>query len=152
MVAGPVVLNAGYAYRLPADRVNDEFKHGGSLPHLLLRYTQALIPQIGQIAVCNRCHRLEQRLCSWILLGLDRLPSDKLTMTHELIAGMLRGGREAVTTAAGMMNDAGLIHFRRGQITVLDRSELEARYARVMRSSIGSRLVVCFRLDGPNVR
>jgi hypothetical protein len=95
-----VVLSTGYAYRLEADLVKNEFEHDGPLPHLLLRYTQALIAQTGQIAVCNRYHSLEQQLCRWILSSLDRLPSSELAMTHELIAHMLGVRRESVTEAA----------------------------------------------------
>ena len=122
-----VVLSAGYAYRLGADLLKNEFEHDGPLPHLLLRYTQALIAQTGQIAVCNRHHSLEQRLCRWILSCLDRLPSNELTMTQELIADMLGVRREGVTEAAGKLQKAGLIHYSRGRIAVLDRPQLEAR-------------------------
>jgi CRP-like cAMP-binding protein len=122
-----VVLSAGYAYRLGADLVKNEFKHDRPLPHLLLRYTQALISQTGQIAVCNRHHSLEQQLCRWILSGLDRLPSSELTMTQELIADMLGVRREGVTEAAGKLQQAGLIHYHRGHIAVLDRPQLEAQ-------------------------
>ena len=122
-----VVLSAGYAYRLDADLLTDEFEHDGPLPHLLLRYTQALIAQTGQIAVCNRHHTLEQQLCRWILSCLDRLPSNELTMTHELIAEMLGVRRVGVTQAAGKLQAAGLIHYSRGHIVVLDRPRLEAR-------------------------
>jgi CRP-like cAMP-binding protein len=122
-----VVLNAAYAFRLRADLVRDEFKHGGPLPHLLLRYTQALIGQTGQMAVCNRHHSLEQQLCRWILSCLDRLPSKELTMTQEVISDMLGVRREGVTEAAGKLQKAGLIHYSRGRITVLDRPQLEAQ-------------------------
>jgi CRP-like cAMP-binding protein len=122
-----VVLSAGYAYRLRADVVKDEFKHGGRLPYLLLRYTQALMEQTGQIAVCNRHHTLEQQLCRWILSCLDRLPSNELTMTQEMIAEMLGVRREGVTEAAGRLQKAGVIHYSRGHIAVLDRPRLEAR-------------------------
>jgi CRP-like cAMP-binding protein len=132
-----VVLSAGYAYRLRAELLKNEFKHDGPLPHLLLRYTQALIAQTGQIAVCNRHHSLEQRLCRWILSCLDRLPSNELTMTQELIADMLGVRREGVTQAAGKLQEAGLIHYSRGHIAVLDRPRLEAQacecYAAVKR-------------------
>jgi CRP-like cAMP-binding protein len=132
-----VVLSEGYAYRLAADLVKSEFEHDGPLLHLLLHYTLALIAQTGQIAVCNRHHSLEQRLCRWILLSLDRLPSSELTMTHELIADMLGVRRESVTDAAGKLQKAGMIHYSRGHIAVLDRPQLEARvcecYATVKR-------------------
>jgi CRP-like cAMP-binding protein len=132
-----VVLSAGYAYRLRADRLKKEFEHDGPLPHLLLRYTQALIAQTGQIAVCNRYHSLEQQLCRWILSSLDRLPSSELTMTQELIADMLGVRRESVTEAAGKLQKAGLIHYARGHIFVLNRPQMEAQvcecYAAVKR-------------------
>jgi CRP-like cAMP-binding protein len=122
-----VVVNAGYAYRLGADLLKSQFKHDGPLSHLLLRYTQALITQMAQTAVCNRHHALEQQLCRWLLLSLDRLPSNELTMTQELIAHMLGVRREGVTEAAGNLQKAGLIHYNRGHITVLDRHRLEAK-------------------------
>jgi CRP-like cAMP-binding protein len=116
-----------------------EFERGGSLQHLLLRYTQALITQMAQTAVCNRHHSVEQQLCRWLLLSLDRLQSSELTMTQELIANMLGVRREGVTEAAGNLQAAGLIHYSRGKITVLDRAKLEARvcecYAVVKRES-----------------
>lgn len=122
-----VVLSAGYAYRLGSSLVQHEFEHEGPLAHLLLRYTQALIAQTGQIAVCNRFHSLEQRLCRWILLCLDRLPANELTVTQELMAEMLGVRRVGVTEAIGRLQRAGLIHCRRGLIAVLDRPRLEAR-------------------------
>jgi CRP-like cAMP-binding protein len=122
-----VVLSAGHAYRVGADRLKNEFEHGGPLAHLLLCYTQALITQTGQTAVCNRHHSLEQQLCRWILSSLDRLPSDELTMTQETIADMLGVRRESVTEAAGKLQKAGLIHYSRGHIAVLDRPQLEAQ-------------------------
>src|ERR1035437_8867366 len=125
-----VVLSAGYAYRLGADLVKNEFEHDGPLSHLLLRYTQALIAHTAQIAVCNRHHSLEQQLCRWILSRLDRLPSNELTMTQELIADMLGVRREGVTEAAGKLQKAGLIHNSRGHIAVLDRRRLEAQEMR----------------------
>jgi CRP-like cAMP-binding protein len=119
--------------------VKSEFHRGGELQHLLLRYTQALITQMAQTAVCNRHHSVEQQLCRWLLLSLDRLPSNELTMTQELIANMLGVRREGVTEAAGHLQTAGLIHYSRGKITVLDRAKLEARvcecYAVVKRES-----------------
>jgi CRP-like cAMP-binding protein len=122
-----VVLSAGFAYRLRADLLKDEFEHNGPLLQLLLRYTQALIAQAGQIAVCNRHHSLKQQLCRWILSCLDRLPSNELTMTHDLIASMLGVRREGITDAAGKLQKAGLIHTSRGHIAVLDRPQLEAQ-------------------------
>jgi CRP-like cAMP-binding protein len=122
-----VVQSAGYGYRLSASVLETEFGKGGDLQHLLLRYTQALITQMSQTAVCNRHHAVEQQLCRWLLLSLDRLPSNELTMTQELIANMLGVRREGVTEAAGHLQAAGLIHYSRGKITVLDRPKLEIR-------------------------
>ncbi|MFA5914134.1 MAG: Crp/Fnr family transcriptional regulator [Burkholderiales bacterium] len=126
MPSQAAVLSVGYAYRLGVALVKNEFEHNGSLAHLLLRYTHALIAQTGQIAVCNRHHSLEQQLCRWILSNLDRLPSNELAMTQELIADMLGVRRESVTDAAGKLQKAGLIHYSRGHIAVLDRPRLEA--------------------------
>ena len=149
-----VVLSAGYAYRLGVDLLQREFEHDGPLPHLLLRYTQALIAQTGQIAVCNRYHSLEQRLCRWILSCLDRLPSNELTMTQELIAEMLGVRRVGVTEAVGKLQEAGLIHCSRGHIAVLDRPRLEARvcecYAVVRRAN--DRLLTGYRRSPRRVR
>ena len=122
-----IVQSEGHAYRLPARFLKVEFERGGDLQHLLLRFTQALITQMSQTAVCNRHHSVEQQLCRWLLLSLDRLPGNKLLMTQELIANMLGVRREGVTDAAGKLQDAGLIHYRRGHITVLDRPSLERR-------------------------
>ena len=122
-----VVQSAGCGYRLRASVLKTEFGQAGELQHLLLRYTQALITQMAQTAVCNRHHALEQQLCRWLLLSLDRLPSNELTMTQELIANMLGVRREGVTEAAGHLQTAGLIHYSRGKITVLDRPKLEAK-------------------------
>ncbi|TAK43014.1 MAG: Crp/Fnr family transcriptional regulator, partial [Betaproteobacteria bacterium] len=122
-----VVQSAGYAYRLRARMLKLEFKLGGELQHLLLRYTQALITQMAQTAVCNRHHAVERQLCRWLLLSLDRLSSNELTMTQELIANMLGVRREGVTEAAGKLQTEGLLHYSRGRITVLDRPKLEAR-------------------------
>ena len=122
-----VVLSAGHAYRLGAHLLKAEFEHDGVLPQLLLRYIQALIAQTGQVAVCNRHHSLEQQLCRWILSSLDRLPSNELTMTQDLIAEMLGVRRESVTDAAGKLQKAGLIQYSRGHIAVLDRAGLEAQ-------------------------
>ena len=134
-----VVQSAGRAYRLGAPVLKDEFERGGALQHSLLRYTQALITQMSQTAVCNRHHSVDQQLCRWLLLSLDRLPSNKLEMTQELIANMLGVRREGVTEAAGKLQAAGLITYQRGHITVLDRSALEAHvcecYAVVKRES-----------------
>jgi CRP-like cAMP-binding protein len=122
-----LVQSAGHAYRLGAQTLQREFERGGQLQHLLLRYTQALITQMAQTAVCNRHHSLEQQLCRWLLLSLDRVPSNELHMTQELIANMLGVRREGVTEAARRLQDAGLIRYQRGQITVLDRPRLEQR-------------------------
>jgi len=122
-----VVQSGGYAYRLRAGVLKSEFARGGELQHLLLRYTQALITQMAQTAVCNRHHSVEQQLCRWLLLSLDRLPSSELSMTQELIANMLGVRREGVTEAARKLQEAGLIRYSRGKITVLDRPKLEAR-------------------------
>ncbi|GAC1679754.1 MAG: Crp/Fnr family transcriptional regulator [Steroidobacteraceae bacterium] len=121
-----VVQSAGEGYRLKASVLKGEFERGGSLQHLLLRYTQALITQMAQTAVCNRHHSVDQQLCRWLLLSLDRLPSNDLVMTQELIANMLGVRREGVTHAAGKLQAAGIIEYSRGKITVLDRPKLEA--------------------------
>jgi CRP-like cAMP-binding protein len=120
-----VVQSAGEAFRLPAKYLMLEFNRGGSIQHLLLRYTQALITQMAQTAVCNRHHSVDQQLCRWLLLSLDRLSGDELIMTQELIANMLGVRREGVTAAAGKLQKAGVIEYRRGHITVLDRPKLE---------------------------
>jgi len=122
-----VVQSAGHAFRLKADLLKTEFGRFGPTMHLLLRYTQALITQMAQTAVCNRHHSVDQQLCRWLLLSLDRLQTSELSMTQELIANMLGVRREGVTEAAGKLQDAGLISYRRGRITVLDRPGLEAR-------------------------
>ena len=122
-----VVQSAGHAYRLTGTLLKEEFIRGGAMQHLLLRYTQALITQMAQTAVCNRHHSLDQQLCRWLLLSLDRLASNQLVMTQELIANMLGVRREGVTEAAGRLQSAGLISYSRGHITVLDRPGLEAR-------------------------
>jgi len=122
-----VVQSAGYGYRLRAAALKKEFERGGEVQHLLLRYTQALITQMAQTAVCNRHHSLEQQLCRWLLLSLDRLPSNELQMTQELIANMLGVRREGVTEAAGKLQKDGLITYSRGHITVIDRPALEKR-------------------------
>ncbi|MFC6672107.1 Crp/Fnr family transcriptional regulator [Marinobacterium aestuariivivens] len=122
-----VVQSAGQAYRLPGQLLKREFQDSIALQHLLLRYTQALLTQMAQTAVCNRHHSLDQQLCRWLLLSRDRLPSDELLMTQELIANMLGVRREGVTAAAGKLQAAGLIHYHRGHITIVDRAGLEAR-------------------------
>jgi CRP-like cAMP-binding protein len=122
-----VVQNAGYAYRLKSHLLNEQFNRAGPMQRLLLHYTQALLSQMAQTAACNRHHSVDQQLCRWLLLRLDRLPSNKLAMTQELIASMLGVRREGVTEAAGRLQSAGLIHYSRGKITVVDRPGLEAR-------------------------
>jgi CRP-like cAMP-binding protein len=122
-----VVQSAGHGFRLRADLLKDEFGRFGPTMHLLLRYTQALITQMAQTAVCNRHHSVDQQLCRWLLLSLDRLQTNDLSMTQELIANMLGVRREGVTEAAGKLQDAGLIRYSRGRISVLDRPGLEAR-------------------------
>ena len=122
-----VVQSAGHAYRLKGQLLKEEFNRSGALQHLLLRYTQALLTQMAQTAVCNRHHSVDQQLCRWLLLSLDRLPSNELTMTQELIANMLGVRREGVTEAAGKLQSAGLIHYSRGRITVIDRPRLEGQ-------------------------
>jgi len=122
-----VVQSAGKGYRLSAERMKAEFNLAGPVLHLLLRYTQALLTQMAQTAVCNRHHSLDQQLCRWLLLSLDRLHDNKLAMTQELIANMLGVRREGVTSAALKLQHAGLITYRRGHITVLDRPGLEKR-------------------------
>jgi CRP-like cAMP-binding protein len=121
-----VVQSAGVGYRMVARVLKQEFDRGGALQHMLLRYTQALITQMAQTAVCNRHHSVDQQLCRWLLLSLDRLPSNELAMTQELIANMLGVRREGVTEAAGRLQAAGVIRYSRGRITVLDRPRLEA--------------------------
>jgi len=122
-----VVQSAGNGYRLKASVVKREFSQGGVLQHLALRYTQALITQMAQTAVCNRHHSVDQQLCRWLLLSLDRLPGNELIMTQELIANMLGVRREGVTEAAGKLQTDGLIQYSRGHIKVMDRAKLEAR-------------------------
>jgi CRP-like cAMP-binding protein len=122
-----VVQSAGQGFRLRAQLLKDEFGRFGPMLRLLLRYTQALITQMAQTAVCNRHHSVDQQLCRWLLLSLDRLSSNELAMTQELIANMLGVRREGVTEAAGKLQNAGLIRYHRGKITVLDRPGLEKR-------------------------
>jgi CRP-like cAMP-binding protein len=120
-----IVQSGGNAYRLIAKRMKDEFNRHGQLQLLLLRYTQSLITQMAQTAVCNRHHTVDQQLCRWLLMSLDRLPSNRLTMTQELIANMLGVRREGVTTAAAKLQKLNVIQYARGRITVLDRPKLE---------------------------
>ena len=122
-----VVQSAGQGFRLEAQLMKDEFNRAGPVLHLLLRYTQALITQMAQTAVCNRHHSLDQQLCRWLLLSLDRLQGSELVMTQELIANMLGVRREGVTEGALKLQQAGLIRYARGRISVLDRSGLEKR-------------------------
>ena len=120
-----IVQSAGFAFRLAAQLLKDEFHRNGEVQLLLLRYTQALITQMAQTAVCNRHHSVDQQLCRWLLLSLDRLASNQLVMTQELIANMLGVRREGVTEAAGKLHKLGVIRYARGRITVLNRSKLE---------------------------
>lgn len=122
-----VVQSAGGAFQLTTGRLKREFERHGELMRLLLRYTQSLITQMAQTAVCNRHHSVDQQLCRWLLLSLDRTPSNQLTMTHDLIANMLGVRREGITDAAGRLRKLGVIRYSRGRITVLDRRELEDR-------------------------
>ena len=120
-----IVQSAGSAYRLQRQLFMNEFNRGGEMPLLLLRYTQSLLTQMAQTAVCNRRHSIDQQLCRWLLLCLDRLPSNRLTMTQEFIATMLGVRRSGVTAAAIKLQNLGVIEYRRGRITVLDRPKLE---------------------------
>lgn len=120
-----VVQSAGHTLRMKVKLLQDEFARGGQFQHLLLRYTQALITQISQTAVCNRLHAVDQQLCRWLLLSHDRVQADELIMTQELIADMLGVRREGVTVAAGRLQDAGAISYVRGHIKILDRAKLE---------------------------
>jgi len=120
-----VVQSGGSAYRLKSQILKEEFSQSGALQHLFLRYTQSLLTQMAQTAVCNRHHTVEQQLCRWLLMSLDRLPSNKLTMTQELISNMLGVRREGVTESAGRLQSQGVIQYSRGLITVLDRPKLE---------------------------
>lgn len=122
-----VVQTAGYAYRLESHKLLEAFNRAGLLQRVLLRYTQALMTQMSQTAVCNRHHTVEQQLCRWLLLTLDRLPSNELVMTQELIASMLGVRREGITGAAGKLQHASVISYRRGHIAVLNRAGLEVR-------------------------
>ncbi len=127
MPARAVVQSAGSGYRLEASVVKKEFRRGGALQHALLRFTQAVLTQMAQTAVCNRHHSVDQQLCRWLLLSLDRLRSNQLEMTQELIANMLGVRRVGVTEAAGKLHAAGLINYHRGHIVVLERARLEKR-------------------------
>lgn len=127
MPSSAVVQTAGHAYRLRRRLLMEEFNRAGLMQCLLLRYTQALSTQTMQTAACNRHHSVEQQLCRWLLSTLDRIPSGQLVMTQQLVASMLGVRREGVTEAAGKLQDAGFIRYRRGHITVLDRSGLETR-------------------------
>jgi len=120
-----IIQSAGSAYRLQGRRLKEEFNRHGDFLVLMLRYTQSLITQMAQTAVCNRHHNIDQQLCRWLLLSLDRLPSNQLTMTQELIANMLGVRREGVTEAAGKLQKMGVIAYSRGKITILDRARLE---------------------------
>jgi CRP-like cAMP-binding protein len=122
-----VVQTAGVAYRLERHWLKQEFERSGAMKDLLLRYTQALMTQVTQTAVCNRHHSVEQQLCRWLLVTLDRIPSGQIVMTQELVASMLGVRREGVTEAAGRLQAAGVIRYRRGHITVLERAGLETR-------------------------
>lgn len=122
-----VVQSAGHGFRLIAGAMKEEFDRAGSVLHLLLRYTQALLTQMAQTAVCNRHHSLDKQLCRWLLLSMDRLEGNELVMTQELISNMLGVRREGVTEAAMRLQEAGLIRYSRGRITVLDRAGLEKR-------------------------
>ena len=124
-LSSAVVQSAGPAQRMKGETLRLAFEEGGELQHLLLRYTQALLTQMGQTAVCNRHHSVDQQLCRWLLMSLDRLPSNNLIMTQELIANMLGVRREGVTEAAGKLQRAGAIHYNRGHIEVLNRPHLE---------------------------
>jgi CRP-like cAMP-binding protein len=127
MLNRAVVQRGGYAYRLEGRLLKEEFNRAGELQHLLLRYTQALLTQMSQTAVCNRYHSLDQQLCRWLLLSLDRLPSNEFTMTQELLANMLGVRPGGVAGATGKLQSDGLIHYNRGQIIVIDRPRMEAR-------------------------
>ena len=121
-----VVQTAGHAYRLPAGILKQEFNRAGPMQSLMLRYTQALITQMTQTSACNRHHSVEQQLCRWLLLTLDRIPSGDLIMTQELVASMLGVRRESITEAAGSLQQAGYIRYRRGHISVIQRAGLES--------------------------
>jgi CRP-like cAMP-binding protein len=148
-----VVQTAGHAYRLEGRLLKQEFNRAGLMQRLLLRYTQALMTQMTQTAACNRHHSVEQQLCRWLLLTLDRAPSRELVITQELIAGMLGVRREGITQAAGNLQDAGFIRYRRGHISVLNRSGLEKNvcecYAVVKKEMLRLLSDVQYRQDVP---
>jgi len=150
-----VVQTAGHGYRLPGKLLKEEFNRAGLMQRLLLRYTQALLTQMCQTAACNRHHSIEQQLCRWLLLTLDRLPSSELVMTQELVASALGVRREGITEAAGNLQRAGVIRYRRGHISVLDRSGLETRacecYAVVRKELIRLLSDVQHRQDAPAI-
>ena len=150
-----VVQTAGHAYRLERRLLKQEFARGGLLQRLLLRYTQALMTQMSQTAVCNRHHSVEQQLCRWLLLTLDRLPGNELVMTQELVAGMLGVRREGITEVAGRLQAATIIRYRRGHISVLNRAGLEAHACEcygVVRKELKRLLTeVRYRQDGATV-
>jgi CRP-like cAMP-binding protein len=150
-----VVQTAGHAYRLDSRLLQQEFNRAGLLQGLLLRYTQALMTQMSQTAVCNRHHTVEQQFCRWLLLTLDRLPSRELVVTHELVGTMLGVRRESVTEAAGRLQRAGFISSRRGHVAVLDRSGLERHtcecYAVVKKELVRLLSDVRYRQDAPTL-
>jgi len=150
-----VVQTAGHGYRLERGKLMEEFNRGGLMHRLLLRYTQALITQMNQTAACNRHHSLEQQLCRWLLLTLDRLSSNELVMTQELVASMLGVRREGITESAGNLQRAGFIRYRRGHIAVIERSGLEATacecYAVVKKELARLLSDVRYRQDAPAI-
>jgi CRP-like cAMP-binding protein len=137
---------AGEALRMEARILRDQFMRGGAFQRVLLRYTSALITQISLTAACNRKHTLEKRLCRWLLLIRDRVDSDELIMTQEFIANMLGGRRETVTVAAGRLQDAGLIHYSRGRLRIVDRKRLEETVCECYKAVT----VECHRLLAPS--
>jgi CRP-like cAMP-binding protein len=146
-----VVQTAGDAYRLERRLLKQEFERSGPTQRLLLRYTQALMTQMSQTAVCNRHHSVEQQLCRWLLVTLDRLPSDKIVMTQEMVAGMLGVRRESITEATGRLQEAGVVHGRRGHLTVIERAGLETRVCEcygVVKSEFGRLLSDVRRPEG----
>ena len=146
-----VVQTGGHGYRLPARRLKEEFDRAGIMQRVALRYTQALLTQMSQTAACNRHHSIEQQMCRWLLSIVDRLPSNEMSMTHELIAGALGVRREGITEAAGNLQRAGCIRYRRGHIAILDRKALEGRacecYAVLRKELRRLRSDVCDRPD-----
>jgi len=150
---GAIVQIAGEALRSRGEVVAAEFWRAGTFQHLLLRYLQALMTQISQTAACNQMHSVEQRLCRWLLLCLDRVESDELTMTQEVLAGMLGDRRESVTLAAGNLQSLGLIQYARGRVAVLDRAGLEAMACecyKIVRTEIAQLLSQAPRGPGPS--